>query len=90
INAIRHGDINSDLCVLMTAMDGAQLYKDKESDCWLSILMQLNLGEELRYKKKHVLPNCCIPGPGKPKHMDSFMFPTFHHISTMQKEGLKI
>jgi hypothetical protein len=31
-----------------------------------------------------------IPGPNKPKNMDSFMFPSAHHLSALQKEGLHI
>ncbi|KAG1747849.1 uncharacterized protein EDB91DRAFT_1235805 [Suillus paluster] len=29
-----------------------------------------------------------IPGPNKPKNVDSFLFPGFHHPATIQKEGL--
>ncbi|KAF8805085.1 hypothetical protein BYT27DRAFT_7225102 [Phlegmacium glaucopus] len=29
-----------------------------------------------------------IPGPNKPKYPDTFLFPSLHHLSALQKEGL--
>ena len=39
------------------------------------------------YKKKHVLPALIVPGPNKPKNLDSFMFQGFHHVSALQREN---
>jgi len=69
-------------------MDGAQLYKNKSSDCWIYIWVLFDLGPEFRYKKPYVLPGGFIPK--KPKNPDSFMFPGIHHLSALQREGLKI
>ncbi|KAF8586809.1 hypothetical protein K439DRAFT_1339935 [Ramaria rubella] len=84
------GEIQQKDIGLMFGIDGAQLYRDKKSDCWIYIWIVLELSEELCYKKKHVLPGGFIPGPNNPKEVESFLFPGFHHISALKKEGLKI
>jgi len=40
--------------------------------------------------KKCVLPGGFITGPKKPKHPDTYLFPSLHHLSALQKEGLHI
>ncbi len=74
----------------MFSMDGAQLYKGKKSDCWIYIWIILNLSPDRRYKKRYVVPGGFIPGPNAPKDPDSFVYPGLHHLSALQKEGLKI
>ena len=76
--------------VLMLSIDGAQLYASKSSDCWFLIWVVFDLPPEFRYKKRFVLPAGVIGGPNKPKNMDSFLFPTFYHISAVQWEGLAV
>ena len=88
--AVERGDIKTDDMVLMFSMDGAQLYQDKKSDCWIYIWVIYDLPPHLRYKKRHVLPGGFIPGPNNPKNTDSFLFPGFHHLAALQKEGLPI
>ncbi|KAG2755621.1 hypothetical protein P692DRAFT_20869003 [Suillus brevipes Sb2] len=77
LQAVQDGKITDDDIVLMMSIDSAQLYHSKESDCWISIW-------------KFVLPGVVIPGPKKAKVLDSFLFPGFHHLAAIQKEGLKI
>jgi hypothetical protein len=43
-----------------------------------------------RYRKVKILPRFFIGGPGKPKDFDSFFFPTIHHLSALQREGVRI
>ena len=74
----------------MMSLDGAQLYQSKQSDCWIYIWVLLDLSPDLRYKKRHVFPGGFIPGPNKPKNVESFLFPGFHHLSALMKEGLQI
>ena len=50
----------------------------------------MNHPPEVRYQKRYVLPGAIIPGPNKPKNIDSFLFPGLHHLSALQKEGLRI
>ncbi|KIL58199.1 hypothetical protein M378DRAFT_15704 [Amanita muscaria Koide BX008] len=90
LNAVRTGQINNNDILLMYSIDGAQLYCDKESDCFFSIWVILNLSPDLRYKKKHVLPANFIPGPNKPDNTESFLLPSFQHASALQKEGLNV
>ncbi|KIO06840.1 hypothetical protein M404DRAFT_138489, partial [Pisolithus tinctorius Marx 270] len=79
LGAVLDGDIKPNDIVLMVSIDGAQLYDSKELDCWIYIWIIL-----------HVRPGGFIPGPNKPKHLDSFLFPGLHHLSALQAEGLPI
>ncbi|KAJ8588647.1 hypothetical protein M405DRAFT_792718 [Rhizopogon salebrosus TDB-379] len=90
LNAVQEGQITENDMVIMVSLDGAQLYESKESDCWIYIWIITELSPDHRYKKKHVLPGGIIPGPNKPKFIESFLFPGFHHLSALQKEGLNI
>jgi hypothetical protein len=77
--------------ILMIALDGAQLYQLKLSDCWIYIWVVLNHAPDVRYKKVNVLPGGFIGGPNKPKHVDSFTYVGLHHIKMIQNRGgLKI
>ena len=86
----RTGKISDDDIVLMLSIDGAQLYAHKSSDCWVYIWIIMDFSPDERYKKRHVLPGGFIPGPNKPKNLDSFLFPGLHHICSLQHEGLRI
>jgi hypothetical protein len=79
--------INSDDTIISSSLDGAQLYQNKKSDTWLSIWILNNLSPSQRYKKKHILPGTIIPGPNKPKIIDSFLFRGMHHLSALQREN---
>ncbi|KAM5545209.1 hypothetical protein V8D89_001320 [Ganoderma adspersum] len=71
-DACQHERISeNDLCLL---------YEHKASNVWIYIWI-------LRYKKRFILPRAIIPGPTKPKHSDSFLFPGFHHIVALQHTG---
>jgi hypothetical protein len=74
--------------VLMLSIDGAQLYQSKQSDCWIYIWVVYDLAPDKRYKKKYVLPGGFIPGPNKPKNVDSFLFPGVYHAAALMKDGL--
>jgi len=90
LKAVQAGKIKDDDIVLMTSIDGAQLYRNKQSDCWMSIWVIFDHSPDIQYRKKYVLPGVVIPGPNKPKNLDSFMFPSYHHIAALQHEGLCI
>ncbi|KDR79664.1 hypothetical protein GALMADRAFT_63042 [Galerina marginata CBS 339.88] len=84
------GKIASGDMILLLSMDGAQLYRNKASECWMYIWIILDHSPDVRYRKRHVLPGGFIPGPDKPKNLDSFMFPGLYHLSALQREGLRI
>ena len=91
LEAIRQGRIKEGDPVLMFSIDGAQLYKNKASDCWIYIWVIFNHDPASgRYVKKRILFGAIIPGPKKPKIIESFLFPGLHHLSAIQKEGLPI
>ena len=90
LDAILHGDIDEDDMVMMLSIDGAQLYQNKQLDCWIWIWVIFDYSLDMHYKKKHVLIGGTIPGSNKPKNCDSYLYPSMHHVSAIQKEGLKI
>ncbi|KZT18557.1 hypothetical protein NEOLEDRAFT_1079824, partial [Neolentinus lepideus HHB14362 ss-1] len=90
LDAVKSGQINDDDFVLMFSADGAQLYKNKASDFWIYIWLVIDHPPDKRYKKRHILPGAIIPGPNKPKNLDSFTFTGLHHLSALQDEGLAI
>jgi len=49
-----------------------------------------NLRPGLRYTKAFVIPGSFVPSPNKPREIDSYLFPLLHHLSAIQREGLKI
>ncbi|KAF5368205.1 hypothetical protein D9757_011314 [Collybiopsis confluens] len=79
--------ITEDDAAVSMSLDGAQLYQNKKSDCWIGIWINQDLSPKERFKKKKILPSVTIPGPNKPKHTDSFLFPSLHHISALQREN---
>lgn len=76
--------------VLMISLDGAQLYRNKQSDCWIYIWVVMNHSPDVRYKRKHILVGAVIPGPNKPENVDSYLFPGIRHVSALQKQGLSV
>ena len=90
LNAVEDGTIKDTDTVLMLSIDGAQLLRNKKSDCWIYIWIILDLAPDEHYKIRNILPGGVIPGPGKPKDLDSFLFPGLAHVSALQKEGLHI
>ncbi len=89
-DAVVNGHIGEDDICLLFSMDGAQLYQHKASNCWIYIWILLDVAPDKRYKKRYVLPGAIVPGPGKPKHPESFLYPGFQHVAALQREGLAI
>jgi hypothetical protein len=73
--------------IVALSLDAAQLYQNKKSDTWIAIWMLHNLCPDRRYKKRCVLPCTTIPGPNKPKIIDSYLFRALHHLSALQREN---
>ena len=89
LEAVARGEIQDDDVLVEFSLDGAQLYRDKESDCWFFIWIILDISPDLRYQKRYVLPGGFIPGPKSPKNKETFLLPGFRHVSALQKQGLK-
>jgi hypothetical protein len=90
LEAVDDGTIKDTDLVLMLSIDGAQLLRNKKSDAWIYIWILLDLAPDERYKIRNILPGGIIPGPGKPKDLDSYLFPGLAHVCALQKEGLPI
>jgi hypothetical protein len=88
IEAFRDTHVGEDDLVLMFSMDGAQLYAQKQSSCWIYIWVLFNLAPDRWYKKKHVFIGGFIPGPNNPKNTDLFLFLGLYHLAALQAEGL--
>jgi hypothetical protein len=73
--------------IVSLSLDGAQLYQNKKSDTWISIWIINNFPPSQRYQKRHVLPGTVIPGPNRPKIIDSYLFRGIHHLSALQHEN---
>jgi hypothetical protein len=85
VSAVRRGEIKPDDVLLVSSEDGAQLYRHKESDVWFLIWIVFNYSADMRYKKKYILVDTIIPaGKVKPKHLDSFLYPSLHHVAAVQ------
>ncbi|KAI0370817.1 hypothetical protein BV20DRAFT_943688 [Pilatotrama ljubarskyi] len=89
-DACQRGQISDDDTCVLFSMDGAQLYEHKASNCWIYIWILVDVDPAKRYKKRYILPGAIIPGPTKPKHFESFLFPGFHHVAALQNEGFSI
>ena len=90
LQAIADGKIREDDIYLIWSCDGAQLYQNVESDCWIFIWIVGDKPPGVRYHKGHVLYGASVPGPNPPKLLISFAFPGLHHLSALQNEGLQI
>ncbi|KAL0567757.1 hypothetical protein V5O48_014238 [Marasmius crinis-equi] len=87
LDLVESGAIGKDDMFLAISMDGAQIYRDKQSDAWFAIAIVLDFPPELRHSKLALLPLFVIGGPNAPKNYNSFLFPTLAHLSACQKHG---
>ncbi|TFK58439.1 hypothetical protein BDN72DRAFT_906735 [Pluteus cervinus] len=90
LEAVDRGEIQDRDIVLQLSIDGAQLFRDKASDCWIYIWIIHNLSPDLRYKKSYVIPGGFIPGPKAPEDSGSFLLPGLGHLSAIQRDKLSI
>ncbi|EEB95691.1 hypothetical protein MPER_05298 [Moniliophthora perniciosa FA553] len=90
MTAVAAGKITNQSVLVMWSGDGAQLYRDKDSDIWISIFSLLEFPPHLRYKVKHILPDTVVPGPKAPKNHISFLFHTMYHLSALMREGIRL
>ncbi|KAF8241157.1 hypothetical protein L208DRAFT_1229765 [Tricholoma matsutake] len=75
------GRFTKDNIALQLSIDGAQLYWDKASDCWMFIWIIHNVCPGLHYTKSFVIPGSFVPGPNKPQDIDSYLFPSLYHVA---------
>jgi hypothetical protein len=90
LDAVEARMIKKDNVLVQLSLNSSQLYRDKDSDCWIFVYIIHNLAPDLHYEKSMVIPTRFIPGPEKMKDGDSFLYPLLYHISALQNEGLHI
>lgn len=90
LKQVRNGNITDNDIILMFSIDSTQLYAHKALDCWIYIWVIMDFSPHECYKKEYIIPGGFIPGPKKPKNLDSFLFPGLYHLVAIQKEGLSI
>jgi hypothetical protein len=84
---VKSGCIKKDDTLILFSLDGAQLYHDKNSDCYFFVWIILNLSPDFHYKKAYILPGGFIPRPNPSKKVESFLLPNSQHVSAIQCES---
>ena len=87
LEAVESGLIKEDDTLVLFSLDGAQLYWDKDSDCYFFVWIIFNLSPNFCYKKAYILPAGFVPGPNPLKKLKSFLLPSFQHVAAIQCEG---
>ncbi|KZW02952.1 hypothetical protein EXIGLDRAFT_577068, partial [Exidia glandulosa HHB12029] len=87
LTAMLKEQLDPDDTVLIMTMDGAQLYRNKVSGCWMVAFVMATMGPDCRYKKQYIVPAATVPGPHKPEIMESVLFRTLQHISAVNRNG---
>ncbi|KAF7321196.1 hypothetical protein HMN09_00208100 [Mycena chlorophos] len=72
--------------VLMFSMDGAQLYRNKVSECWMYIWIIFDRSPDQRYKKRYVLPGGFIGGPNAPHYPDTFLYTGLYLLAAIMRD----
>jgi hypothetical protein len=73
LGLVELGKILDNDMLLYVSMDGAQLYRDKESNAWFRISGVIDFPPEFRHSRETVLPLFVIGGPNHPKHSSCSM-----------------
>jgi hypothetical protein len=87
LDVVKNEKINRGDVLVQLSLNGAQLYHDKESDCWIIVYIIHKLPPKTCYKKRFIIPVGFI-SDSKMKDGKSFIFPELYHISVFQNQGL--
>ena len=79
--------LTEDDTTVILSIDGAQLYQNKKSDTWFAMWIVADYNPNMHFLKKRCLPATIIPGPNKPKLIDSLLFRSIQHLSALQREN---
>jgi hypothetical protein len=81
----KKGMLNEDTDIaLAMSTDGVELFrKGKKHEVWPVVLQCYNLAPEVRFQEDNILCNGVIPGPHKPKDIDSFLYPTVRDLKRL-------
>ncbi|KAG6888032.1 hypothetical protein C0992_009847 [Termitomyces sp. T32_za158] len=89
LKAINQGEICEHDTVLIVSFDGAQIYRNKQSDCWFYVWIILCFSPELRYTKQYVIPGGIMPGPFKIKIVELYLVVGLHHVAAINKHWVQ-
>lgn len=65
--------------------DGFGPFKRRKQTCWPIIVFNYNLPPEIRFHLIHIICLGIIPGPKKPKDVDSFLLPAIEEFSSLAR-----
>jgi hypothetical protein len=65
------------------ATDGFAPFRRRKATTWPLIVYNYNLPPEIRFRKEYILCIGVVPGPKKPKDMDSFLYPLVEELLQM-------
>ncbi|CAG8850549.1 46217_t:CDS:2 [Gigaspora margarita] len=76
----------TDLCdiALIASTDGYQLFKKKQYDCWIILLLNANLPPDQRVKKENLMITAIISGSKSPKNFNSFLQPLVDELKCLE------
>ncbi|CAG8766966.1 22285_t:CDS:2, partial [Gigaspora rosea] len=69
---------------LIASTNGYQLFKKKQNDCWIILLLNANLPPAQRVKKENLIIAAVIPGPKSPKDFNSFLRPLIEELKCLE------
>jgi hypothetical protein len=74
---------NTDVALAMST-DGVELFrKGKKHQVWPIVLQCYNLAPEQRFQEENIICSGVIPGPRKPKDIDSFLYPLIRELKIL-------
>ena len=62
------------------ATDGFAPFRRRKATTWPLLIYNYNLPPEIRFRKEYILCLGVVPGPKKPKDMDSFLYPLVEEL----------
>lgn len=68
---------------LGASTDGFAPFNRRKKTCWPILVFNYNLPPEIRFLMKNILCIGVIPGPNKPKDIDSFLFPLIEELKQL-------
>jgi hypothetical protein len=75
--------MNTDVALAMST-DGVELFrKGKKHQVWPIVLQCYNLAQEQRFQEENIICSGVIPGPRKPKDIDSFLYPLIQELKIL-------
>ncbi|GAA5918134.1 hypothetical protein JCM5296_005910 [Sporobolomyces johnsonii] len=72
---------------LTVDLDGFAPFNRRQATCWPVMAVNLNLPPSVRTRQEHLIPLLVMPGPKKPSHFDSFLWPLYEDLKELGTDG---